>query len=197
MVKLGGIFGFFKMQITGLRFQRFKLMIVIIVNVILAPINAHSSDTKLEYQVKAVFLGNFAKFVRWPEAFFPKPDSPYVFGVLGDDPFGCIIDQAIEEFSIDGRKVIVKRFKNATSLEFCHILFISRSQKKFREDVLVKLREVPTLTVSEMNNFCQEGGIINFILLDGKVRFEINTSAAKKARLKLGSDLLSLAKAIY
>ena len=185
------------MQITGLRFQRFKLVSMIIVNVILLPVDAHSSDANLEYQVKAAFLGNFAKFVRWPKVFFPESDSPYVFGILGDDPFGSIIDRAIEGFRIGGRQVVVKRFKNAASLEFCHILFISRSQEKNVKDIFVKLREVPTLTVSEMINFCQEGGMINFILVEGKIRFEINASAAKKAGLKVSSSLLSLARAIY
>ena len=158
---------------------------------------ANNSNTNIEYHVKAGFLGNFAKFVRWPAAFLPKSDRPYVLGILGDDPFGSVIDQAIDGFTIGGKSVVIKRFSDRTLLEFCHILFISRSQKAHLDDIFANLEGVSTLTVSEMDEFCKKGGMINFIFVESNIRFEVNPDAARKAQLKLSSNLLSLAKAIY
>ena len=166
-------------------------------NVIINHTNADESTANLEYHVKAGFLGNFAKFIQWPATFFPKADSPYILGIVGEDPFGTIIDQAVEGFTVGDRPMLVRRFRDAMSLKFCHILFISRSQKAHLDDILAQLRETPTLTVSDMENFCEKGGMINFILIDNNIRFAINASASKKAGLKLSSSLLSLAKAIY
>ena len=185
------------MQAIRPNLQLLRLMSVIIANVIISPMNADNLDTDLEYRVKAGFLGNFAKFVRWPTAFLPKADSPYVIGILGEDPFGSVIDQAIDGFTIGGKNVVIKRFNDVASLEFCHILFISRSQKVHLDHIFTSLQRVPTLTVGEMSNFCQKGGMINFIFIENNIRFEVNSNAAQKAQLKLSSNLLSLAKAIY
>ena len=178
-------------------FRQMKFLGVIIANVIISHSSVDGSQTSVEYQVKAGFLGNFAKFVHWPKAFLPESRAPYVIGILGVDPFGAIIDHAIEGFTIGGRPVTVKRFDDLSAYEFCHILFISRSQKAYLNDIILTLQQVPTLTVSEMSGFCQKGGMINFILVESNIRFEINPGAAQKAGLKLSSSLLSLARAIY
>lgn len=185
------------MRIVGPQFKRMKLVCMILLNVFISDTIADGSGTSLEYHVKAGFLGNFARFIRWPATAFPKSNTPYIIGILGDDPFGPVIDQAIEGFTVEARSLIVKRYNNTTSLEFCHILFISRSQKTNLDNILAQLQKVPTLTVSDINGFCKKGGMINFIHFENNIRFEINASASQKARLKLSSNLLALAKAIY
>ena len=147
-----------------------------------------------EYQVKAAFLYNFAKFVDWPGDSFGNSNAPLVIGVIGDDPFGGALDQAINGKTINGRTLVVRRLRWGQDLRSCHILFISSSERQRLPQIIQSLRGASVLTVGDMGQFNQQGGIINFILEANKVRFEINSRAADQARLKISSKLLSLAK---
>lgn len=149
-----------------------------------------------EYAVKAAFLYNFAKFVEWPPGAFGHNGAPLIVGVVGDDPFGSALDQTIQGKSVNGRQLTVRRFSGGQDLRECHILFISSSERKRLSQILDSIRGAGVLTISEMDQFNQQGGIINFILERGKVRFEINTGAAESARLKLSSKLLALARSV-
>lgn len=149
-----------------------------------------------EYQVKAAFLYNFARFIEWPTESFKDESSPLVVGVLGDDPFGGTLDQTINGKSINGRPLIARRLKWGQNLKDCHLLFICSSEKKRLAQILDSLKGVGVVTVSDLNNFCQQGGLIGFALEENKVRFVINTEVAVQARLRISSKLLSLAKAV-
>src|SRR6185503_11482421 len=131
-----------------------------------------------EYQVKAAFLYNFAKFVDWPPDAFGYSSAPLVIGVVGDDRFGGALDQAINGKSIGGRALIVRRLKWGQDLRSCHILFISSSEQKRLPQIIQSLRGASVLTVGDMGQFNQQGGIINLILEANKVRFEINSRGA-------------------
>lgn len=148
-----------------------------------------------EYQVKAAFLFNFAKFVEWPAESL-SGDSPFTVGIIGDDPFGGVIDQAMNGKVINGRQIQLKRIKWGQNLRECHILFISSSEKKKIAQIVDTLRGASTLTVGECDAFAQQGGMINFIMEDNRVRFEINTAYAEQAGLKISSKLLTLAKTV-
>ena len=147
-----------------------------------------------EYQVKAAFLYNFAKFVDWPAEAFGGSNGTLVIGVVGDDPFGGALDQAINGKSIGGRPLAVRRLRWGQDLRSCHILFISSSERKRLPQIIQSLRGASVLTVGDMGQFNQQGGIINFILEASKVRFEINSRGADQARLRISSKLLALAK---
>lgn len=147
-----------------------------------------------EYQVKAAFLYNFAKFVDWPAEAFAGSNGMLVIGVIGDDPFGGSLDQAINGKTINGRPLVVRRLRWGQDLRSCHIIFISSSERQRLKQIIESLRGVSVLTVGDMGQFNQQGGIINFILEANKVRFEINSRGADQARLKVSSKLLSLAK---
>lgn len=149
-----------------------------------------------EYEIKAVFLFNFAQFVEWPKSAFPHPDAPFHIGVLGADPFGAALKQTVAGESIRGRKVMLHQSHRLEDLRHCHLLFISASERGRVRDVLAQIGDSPVLTVSEIPNFAQHGGIVNFFLQGNKVRFEINVAAAQHHGLKLSSQLLSLAKII-
>lgn len=149
-----------------------------------------------EYQVKAAFLYNFAKFVEWSPEAFSSGTASLVVGVLGDDPFGNVLDQTISGKSINGRQFTIKRLKWGQNLRDCQILFISVSERKRLPQILESLKSAGVLTVSELSNFCQQGGMISFILEENKVRFVINTDVAEQARLRISSKLLTLAKAV-
>jgi len=149
-----------------------------------------------EYAVKAAFLYNFAKFVEWPPGVFGNDGAPLVVGVVGDDPFGSALDQTIRGKSANGRQLIIRRFSWGQNLRECHILFISSSERKRLSQILDSLRGAGVLTVGETDHFNQQGGIINFVIEKGKVRFEINAGAAESSHLKLSSKLLALAKSV-
>jgi hypothetical protein len=151
------------------------------------------AQTANEYEVKAAFLYKFASFVEWP------PESvnvPLCIAVVGQDPFGAALDDVVKGKSINGRGFLIKRFKSGQDASGCHIVFISASEKSRVRSVLDQLRGSSILTVSDIPGFCQGGGMIDFELLDQKVRFEINPEATERARLKVSSKLLSVAKIV-
>ncbi len=147
-----------------------------------------------EYEVKAAMLYKFAGFVEWPAS---PAGAPLCIGVLGHDPFGPALEQAIQGKSIDGRPFIVRRFKTGQETGTCQIVFVSSSEKKVLRGILDRLRREPVLTVGDTPGFCEDGGIINLELADNRVHFQINPGAAELARLVVSSKLLSLAGIVH
>jgi hypothetical protein len=157
-----------------------------------------SSDSS-EYLIKAGFIYNFAKLVEWPTASFAQPDSPIVIGILGEDPFGATLDKIVADKKINGRALAIKRVKwsrDLKDLKDCNILFVSTSEKEHIESVIDAMKGLPILTIGDAPGFAKRGGIINFVLEDNKVRFEVNVEAAKHADLTISSRLLTLARIV-
>ena len=161
----------------------------------ITPIGARGAKVR-EYEVKAAFLFNFAKFVEWPAGAFPKNDSPFVIGVLGDDPFDHDLEKAVKDKKVKDRKIVIKRFKRISDLENCQILFVSSSEKDRLAAIFKKVNSKPILTVGDVSGFARRGGVINLIRRDKTIGFEINPKAADKAGLKISSQLLRLAKIV-
>ncbi|HMD47440.1 MAG TPA: YfiR family protein [Bryobacteraceae bacterium] len=149
-------------------------------------------DSSDEYRVKALFLFNFAKFVEWPNAL---PGDGISIGILGDDPFGDMLAQTIAGKTVNGHGFIVRHVKPEQARQ-CQIVFVAASERKHVRAVLDAVAGSPVLTVGDMHGFAQAGGVIDFEIIDSKVRFEVNLEAAERARLKLSSKLLSLAKIV-
>jgi hypothetical protein len=152
------------------------------------PAGEHQQD---EYQVKAAFLYNFARFTSWPE----DTSSAFRLCVLGDDPFSEALD-ALAGKTIHNEPLAIARVKHASGLDGCELVYISTSYTDKLDEVIALLREQAILTVSDIDAFIDHGGIIGFRIIDDKVRFEINTSAAAKAGLSISSRLLSLASRV-
>jgi YfiR/HmsC-like len=148
-----------------------------------------------EYQVKAAFLLNFAKFVEWPPNEF-LPDAPLQICVLGQDPFGVEFEQSTVEKIVQGHKIKVAHPDDVPQARACQILFIASSEKRRMRDILQGLKAASVLTVADTPSFIQSGGIINFVLDHDQVRFEINLKAAELAHLKLSARLLTVAKQV-
>jgi hypothetical protein len=146
-----------------------------------------------ESDIKAAFLYNFTKFVEWPSAAFADARSPLKICVLGEDPFGKTLRALMDE-EVGGRPLSLLRLDNLSNPAACHVLFISRSEKKRLPQILASLDDAPVLTVGDTPEFFEQGGIINFILEGSKVRFEINQEAAERAGIKISSKLLALAR---
>jgi hypothetical protein len=146
-----------------------------------------------EYQVKALFLYNFAKFVEWPAA---MRSGPICIGILGSDPFGDVLDRAVAGKIVNGRGFMVKRFSSEMEARQCHIVFVSVADKRRVGSIVEGLKGRGVLTVGDSHGFAESGGVINFVIMDDRVRFEVNIRAAEEAGLKLSSKLLSLAKSV-
>jgi hypothetical protein len=149
-----------------------------------------------EYQVKAVFLFNFAQFVEWPPEAFPDVSMPLIIGVLGDDPFGKVLDETVQGESIRGRILVTRRWKRAEDVDRCHILFISPSEAPHMEQILGSLAGRHILTVSDTEDFARQGGMIRLFAENKRTRLKINLDAAKVAGLVISSKLLRPAEII-
>lgn len=149
-----------------------------------------------EYQVKAAFLYNFAKFVEWPPQAFKTPQDPIAICVLGANPFGAALADLIRGKSIDGRPIVFRLVQEAEEAGACQILFVGASAEKRFRSLWGNLTPAGLLTVGEAPGFTADGGMINFKLDSGRVRFEINLDAAQRAQLHISSKLLSLAQIV-
>jgi hypothetical protein len=145
-----------------------------------------------EYRVKAAFLFNFPKFVEWPSKDSTKPTDPIRICILGQNPFGSALHDAV----IEGRTFVVREVSGDQPAAGCQILFISSSERKRLQIILGEIKTDGVLTVGETETFASEGGIINFKIEDGRVRLQINVNAAEKAKLYISSKLLSLAQIV-
>jgi hypothetical protein len=152
------------------------------------------SSTPTEYQVKAAFLYNFAKFVDWPPDAFAQPSAPLHLCVFGEDPFGGELERIVHQKTVAGHPLRVLQPKRVDQAKHCHILFVGSGDSREIRSLLEALKGSSTLTVGENSEFTRLGGVINFLLDSGRVRFEINPDAAHEARLKISAKLLSLAR---
>ena len=157
---------------------------------------AAQSPRAPEYQVKAAFLYNFAKFVEWPSPAFPGPSTPFRICVLGHDPFGDALTNIVQGKSISGRPIVAIVLPPAAEIRPCHVLFISHTDSAILKAALDRMRGLPVLTVGESADFLALGGMINFVLQEDRVRFEINLAAAEHHHLKLSSKLLAVAHVV-
>ena len=148
-----------------------------------------------EREVKAVFLFNFVQFVDWPSQAFSSAESPIVIGVLGDDPFGALLDEVVQGEKVRGRRLTVARFRHVEDIKSCHVLFVSPSEAGMYEHILTTLRAQPTLTVGETPMFTRRG-MIRFVTEQNRVRLEVNIDAAKSVGLTISSNLLRSARIV-
>lgn len=147
-----------------------------------------------EYQVKAAFLYHFGQFVEWPTNAFAGDRAPLVIGVFGGDPFHGDLERLVANQNINGHPIVVRQIKALPDLPGCQILFITAAAKNQEHDVLNAVSGKSVLTVGETEGFCEAGGMINFVIEDQQVHFDINNAAAKAVGLKISSKLLALAQ---
>ncbi len=180
----------------------------------IAPKARADSAASLEYQVKAAFIYNFIKFVDWPKEKVADPNAPLTIGIIGKDPFEDAFEPLQEKETKD-RKVIIQRFEGfvrnwkspakkkkdqphpkSQDIQKCHLLFICPSESERIADIIASVKDHSVLTVADTQGFLEAGGIINFVMEEQKVRFEINVTTAKQAKLQIRSQLLRLAKRV-
>ena len=173
--------------------------VVILMTLLMSGVTGGTSksfaDSLQEYQIKAAFLYNFAKFVEWPAAAFKDAQSTVTLCILGNDPFGDALD-SLREKTIEGRRLVIRRVSKIEEADRCHILFVSASEKESLSHILKVIRSWNVLTVGDTKGFAESGVMINLISIENKVGFEINLAAAEHASLKISSKLLKLGKII-
>lgn len=168
---------------------RFWLLLILLV----PGVRAQNADPR-EYEVKAAFLFNFAKFVEWPAGKLTTNSAPIRFGVLGrSDDFAADFRKTLEGKTIDSHPVALEFYSDELPASAPHILFVSKSERRNFRRILATLKGQPVLTVSEEDGFCEAGGMINFRLDGKKIRFEINQKAAEQSQLRMSSKLLRVA----
>jgi hypothetical protein len=151
-------------------------------------------EASLEYEVKAAFLVNFARFVDWPPTAFVDSQSQMEICLVGKDRFGHVIDDLVRGESVNGRKLLVRRLDTVPDPQSCQIVFVNPEVKELK-DILAALGP-GVLTVSEGDGFIDDGGMIAFVLHNRRVRFDINQTAAEGHALKLSSKLLGVARSV-
>jgi len=173
----------------------FTIVVALIVS--LNPIaNSAEPSRPGEYEVKAAFLYNFIKFTEWPPEEIAKSGQPFVIGVLGKDPFGAALDKVVEGEAVFKKPIVTKRFSRLEDAASSHVLFISSSEGNNLSAILRALDSHSILTVSEIDNFAQRGGVINLKKENERIVFEINIDAARHAGLSMNAQLLKLAKIV-
>jgi YfiR/HmsC-like len=179
---------------AGVRSLRLGLCAAMVVALFLQATAA--ADLAAEYQVKAVFVFNFSHFVDWPAQSFTTPNEPFVIGVLGGDPFGARLDEAVRGERVTEHPLIVRRFRSIDEIGECQILFIDRSEAEQLDRIISALHHRGVLTVSEIDQAAQHGVMIQFATENNHIRLKINLDSVHAAGLSISSKLLRLADVI-
>ncbi|HEX3729192.1 MAG TPA: YfiR family protein [Opitutaceae bacterium] len=178
------------MALLRSRFGASRRLLAAVVFAVAAERLAAQPHSPGEYQIKAVFLYNFAHFVDWPPPAEPRGNQAFCIGILGEDPFGSALDRAVRGESVNGHPLSVRRFRSVDEVEGCQMLFVSRSEAWRMDRVLRRLQGRSILVVSDADNFALDGGMIQFVTENNKVRLRINVLAARAAKLAISSKLL-------
>jgi hypothetical protein len=160
------------------------------------PQPVRSQSAAVEYQVKAAFLFHFAQFVNWPADSLKAGDPSINLCIFDDEPRRNELQRTVEGKLIGAREFRVRLISPPQGIQGCNILFLSRDEARRQSLILKSLRGVPVLTVGETSDFLSDGGIIRFHLEEGKIRFDINLSAAESSHLQISSRLLLLATSV-
>jgi hypothetical protein len=147
-----------------------------------------------EYQVKAAFIYNFTQFIEWPVESFATRDAPLVVAVVGSETFTTALQQAFAGKQVANRPVNIRLIAAGDEIKACHVLVVPAAEGKSERDIVSRFGGRTTLTIGESEGFTAAGGGIRFYGENNKIRFEINPDATGKARLKVSSKLLKLAK---
>ena len=162
-----------------------------------SPQQVWAATSVKEAQIKAAFLYNFTKFVEWPEASFAAPADVFVVGLFGDSALQQALEATVKDRQVNGRSIIVKRVVTPVEAQAVHLLFVEAGEEASFGDIRQKIAGSAVLVVGESPGFLASGGCIRLILDEQRLRFEINATAAERARLRISSQLQKLAVAVH
>ena len=157
---------------------------------------AAAEDESLEYAVKAAYLSKFGLYVEWPATAFSSPSSAINLCIVGEDPFGAMLNEVVSDQRIGGRAILIRRLKTVGRDSGCHILYIGEADTQRVTQIIEAVRGSSVLTVSDAHEPGAATGIINFVIKADRVRFDIDDQAAAQNGLTISSKLLSLALSV-
>jgi len=169
------------------------LRVLVLVAFSLAALRADGVD---EYELKAAFLGKFVKYVTWPAERLGEKREPLVLAVLGHDPFGRKLDQAVDGLRVNGHALEVRRVEQLHDLAAVHVLFVPQREAEHLDEILGATHAASVLVVGESPDFAARGGAIGFYVDKEKLRFEVNLEAARRQNLRISADLLKVARIV-
>ncbi len=158
---------------------------------------AAAEEADLEQRVKAAFLYKFASFVEWPTPVLPRPDTPITIAVAGSDDIVAELDQMVVGRTAQGHPLAVKRIRTGDALAGVHILFIGGNESRRLAQWAQAAQRHSTLLVTDAENALTHGSVINFVVAERRVRFEVSLDAAEKSGIKLSSRLLAVARHVH
>jgi hypothetical protein len=168
-----------------------KLLLQIpLVFLLLCSFTPPQPDDDAEYGIKAAFIYKFTNYIEWDGAL---PATEFVIGIVGRSPVSTYLAEIAQTKTIKGKKIVIHEFNSPEDISPCQILFISRKSTAALDDILAMVGANSTLTISEKPGYAKKGTTINFIEVDDKLKFEVNTKGLNSARLKASSQLLKLA----
>jgi hypothetical protein len=149
-----------------------------------------------EYRVKAAFLYKFCGFVEWPPRVFGRPDSRFTIAVVGADALADELERVVAERTVNGRPVTVRKLKRGESIANVQMLFVGRSEAGRLAEILTPARARATLIVTESENALALGSMINFVVVEDKVRFDVAVPPAEEGDLRISARLLAVARKV-
>lgn len=156
------------------------------------PLQAGTSSS-VPAEIEAAFLVQFSKYVYWPAQSFSSPKAPIIIGILGRDPFGSAINKISRSFKANSRSIEIIRLRQAAEAGKCHILFVAPDRVGMMPAITAAIAGNPVLLVSSTDSFLSRGGMINFIIVGTKIRFDINRKNSRKCNLRISATLLKIA----
>jgi hypothetical protein len=148
-----------------------------------------------EYEVKAAYIYYFAKFTEWPSEVLPNSNSPIIIGIIGNSEFASTLENIVKGKTVQNHPILIHNLKIPAIFSGCHIIFISSYEQQHVNQIIGSLRSASILTVTEAEKSSRSKGLINLLVEEGKVHFEIDLASTTKAGLKISSKLLRLANA--
>ncbi len=173
-----------------LSFKGLITLLIILSNLLRIDILFAQRETGKEYDIKATFIYHFTKYIKWIDS---DSTENFKIAILGDNDIITPLERISKMRTINNRKVSIKHLENIQDIEACHILFISASKKNELDAILKKIEHKNTLTISDGKGFAHKGVAINFVIIEGKIKFEINNRALERAGLQVSSQLQKLA----
>ncbi len=147
-----------------------------------------------EYALKSVFLYNFCRFIDWPATAFSSPSEPLIIGIVGQDPFGPLLEEAIAGETYHGRPIRIEHYRNAREIKHCQLLFVSRSAAADVANILAAVAGKNVVTIGETEGFIDKGGMIALTADQNRVRLRINPATLRSANVEVSSKLLRVAE---
>ena len=163
---------------------------------IASPRPAQADTQADEYRVKAAFLYKFGSYIEWPSGSFARADSPVTIGVMGADTLADELTQIVVGRNVNGRPVRVRKLRPGDPIAGLHVLFVGRADSGRLAEILAAAKGRALLTVTESEEALELGSMINFVVVDDKVRFDVAPPPADSGNLRISARLLGVARKV-